>query len=73
LASGLGHRDRTRDFVCDCRDPNFDNAETDHCCSGFSPALATAAFVYYFIGTFMGGYVFLAAGIAAMLGGLLLR
>jgi len=31
--------------------------------------LATAAFVYYFIGNFMGGHVFLAAGIAAMMGG----
>jgi hypothetical protein len=33
--------------------------------------LATAGFVYYFIGSFIGGHVFLLAGAAALLGGVL--
>ncbi|SRR6266852_9759455 len=33
--------------------------------------VATAALIYYFIGSFIGGHVFLAAAIAAILGGLL--
>ena len=33
--------------------------------------IATAGFAYRFIGNFIGGHVFLAAGIAAILGGLL--
>jgi hypothetical protein len=33
--------------------------------------VATACLVYYFIGNFYGGHVFLTAGIAALLGGLL--
>lgn len=32
---------------------------------------ATAGFVYHFIGNFIGGHVFLTAGLAAILGGLL--
>jgi hypothetical protein len=33
--------------------------------------VATAGFVYHFIGNFIGGHVFLTAGVAAILGGLL--
>jgi hypothetical protein len=33
--------------------------------------IATAGFIYHFIGNFIGGHVFLIAGIAAILGGLL--
>ena len=33
--------------------------------------VATAGFVYLFIGNFIGGHVFLTAGVAAILGGLL--
>jgi hypothetical protein len=33
--------------------------------------LATAGFLYHFIGNFIGGHVFLIAGVAAILGGLL--
>jgi hypothetical protein len=33
--------------------------------------LATAALIYDFIGNFVGGHIFLTAGVAAMLGGLL--
>ena len=35
--------------------------------------LATAVFIYHFIGNFIGGHIFLAGGIAAVFGGLLLR
>jgi hypothetical protein len=35
--------------------------------------IVTAALLYHFIGNFIGGHVFLAAGIAALLGALLLR
>jgi len=31
--------------------------------------VATAGFVYHFIGNFIGGHVFLTAGVAAILGG----
>lgn len=33
--------------------------------------LSTAAFIYYFIGNFIGGHIFLAGGLAAILGALL--
>jgi hypothetical protein len=33
--------------------------------------LATAALIYHFIGNFVGGHIFLSAGVAAILGGLL--
>jgi hypothetical protein len=35
--------------------------------------VATAGFVYHFIGNFVGGHVFLTAGVAAILGGLSYR
>jgi hypothetical protein len=34
--------------------------------------LATAVFIYHFIGNFIGGHIFLAGGLAAVLGGLML-
>jgi len=34
--------------------------------------LATAVFIYHFIGNFIGGHIFLTGGVAAILGGLLL-
>jgi hypothetical protein len=34
--------------------------------------LATAIFIYHFIGNFIGGHIFLTGGVAAILGGLLL-
>ena len=33
--------------------------------------IATAGFVYHFIGNFIGGHIFLTAGVAAILGGVL--
>src|SRR5438045_1694892 len=35
--------------------------------------ITTAVFIYHFIGNFIGGHIFLAGGIAAVFGGLLLR
>lgn len=34
--------------------------------------ITTAVFIYHFIGNFIGGHIFLAAGLAAVLGGLML-
>jgi len=34
--------------------------------------LATAVFIYHFIGNFIGGHIFLAGGLAAILGGVML-
>jgi hypothetical protein len=39
---------------------------------GFVPVV-TAALIYHFIGNFVGGHIFLAAGAAAILGGLFIR
>ena len=34
--------------------------------------ITTAIFIYHFIGNFIGGHIFLAGGLAALLGGLML-
>jgi hypothetical protein len=34
--------------------------------------ITAAVFIYHFIGNFIGGHIFLAAGLAAVLGGLML-